>query len=84
ESARPVLWALLPAVAYGVSAALAPHWVKPPVTTADRVFLALAALFPAVSCIAGAAIVSARLRQAKRAGNDRAVEQPDEADEPRT
>lgn len=75
ESARPVLWALLPAVAYGISAALAPHWVRPPETTADRVFLALAALFPAVACIAGAAMLSARLRHSKRAGNDQAVEQ---------
>jgi len=42
---------------------------------ADRVFLSLGALFPAVACIAGAAMLSARLRQTKRLGNDEAVEQ---------
>jgi hypothetical protein len=58
--------------------------MRPPGTTADRVFLALAALFPAVACIAGAAILSARLRHSKRAGNDQAVEQADEAVEARS
>jgi hypothetical protein len=81
ESERPTLWALLPAVAYGISSAVAPHWVRPPETTADRVFPVLQALFPAVACIAGAATLRTRLRHPKGVGNERAVEQGDEADE---
>jgi hypothetical protein len=69
ESERPTLWAVLPDVAYGVSGALAPHWVRPPETAADHVFIALQALFPAIACMAGAATLGARLRHSKRARN---------------
>ncbi len=61
ESPRPALWALFPAVAYGVLSALSPSWVREPVTASDRVHLLLREWFPAVACIAGA-VLSARLR----------------------
>jgi hypothetical protein len=54
SSRRPVLWSLLPALAYATSSAFAPHWSRSPETTADHVRLAVRALFPAVACVAGA------------------------------
>ena len=69
ESERPMLWALLPAVVYGASSALSPHWVQPPDTAAARASLAFRALFPAGACIIGAGALIARLRRARRAAD---------------
>jgi hypothetical protein len=70
ESARRILWALLPALAYVMSGLLAPHWAKAPGTAADRVVLAIRVLFPAIAWIAGAATMSARLRQSEHVGSE--------------
>jgi hypothetical protein len=72
ESVRPMLWALLLGLAYGISSALAPHWARAPETAADRVFLALRVLFPAIACIAGAATLGARLRHSERVRSEAA------------
>jgi hypothetical protein len=65
DSPRPILWALVPALAYAMSSALAPHWVRTPGTASDRIFLAIRVLLPATAWIAGAATVSAWRRHSR-------------------
>ena len=53
ESDSPGYWAVFPAVFYGLFTFLGYHWAQPPAFL-DRLGQALAALFPAITCLTGA------------------------------
>lgn len=53
ESARPVSWAVPPAILYALFGFFGYHWARPPVFL-DRVSQTIGALFPALACIIGA------------------------------
>jgi hypothetical protein len=55
ESARPVPWALPPAILYALFGFLGYHWARPPIFL-DRVSQTIGALFPALACIVGALV----------------------------
>jgi len=64
DSDHPIWWSVLPALLYAVLGFLGYHWARPPMTL-DRVAQTVGALFPALTCVAGA-IVASRSRSALR------------------
>jgi hypothetical protein len=60
ESKRPIRWAIIPAALYAFLTYRGYHWHLPP-SLGDRVGQIIAAIFPAVCCLGGAAAYSRRI-----------------------
>jgi ABC-type amino acid transport system permease subunit len=69
ESERPVVWAIFPALLYGVLGFLGYRWARPPAVV-DRVKQTIGALFPALACVVGA-LVAERHRARLQAISDK-------------
>ncbi len=65
ESRRPALWTALPLALYAGTLYFGHSWIQPP-TAVDRIAQVIGALFPAVSCVAGA-LVGLRQRRYREA-----------------
>jgi len=70
DSARPLRWVMFPALLYAFFGFLGYHWAHPPLLH-DRVFQAIGALFPAVTCVLGGIMAS------RQRGTSRATPSPD-------
>jgi hypothetical protein len=68
SSRKPERWAIVVATLYVLDAPVSFHWEAPPVLF-DRLWQSVSLLFPAVACLAAAAI-TARLRRSSDASPD--------------